>query len=62
MGRPPKDPEERRTRIVGVPVTQAEGELIDAAAEAEGVKLAAWARGVMLRAAKRKAASGERGS
>ncbi len=61
MGRPPKDPKDVRKRIVSVPVTEAEGGLFDAAAEAEGVTLAAWARGVLLRAAKR-AASGKRGS
>lgn len=61
MGRPPKDPEDRRTNFVSVPVTDAERAVIDAAADAAGVKLAAWARGVLLKAAK-KAASGKRGS
>ncbi len=50
MGRPPKDPSDRRTRLVGVPVTDAEGAILDAAAEASGVKLAVWARDALLRA------------
>ena len=61
-GRPPKEPEDKRTEMVSVPMTETEKAAVDAAAEASGVKLAAWARDVMLRAAKRKAASGERGS
>ena len=48
--------------MLGVPLTEAEKAAIEAAAEASGVKPAAWGRDVMLRAAKRKAASGERGS
>lgn len=53
MGRPPKEPEERRTKMVSVPLTEAEREEIDTAVEARGVKLAAWARDVLLRAARR---------
>jgi hypothetical protein len=63
IGRPHKAPEDKRTKMVSVPLTEAERGEVDAAAEAEGVKLAAWARGVLLRAAqKKRAASGERGS
>jgi hypothetical protein len=61
-GRPPKAPEDRRTNTISVPLTDAERAAIDAAVAASGGKLAEWARDVMFRAAKRKAASGERGS
>jgi hypothetical protein len=56
MGRPPKDPEDRRTKMVSVPLTEAEREEVDAAADAAGVKIAAWARDVLLRAARKKRA------
>ena len=62
MGRPPKDPADRQTNGIRLPLTDAERALIDAAAKADGDRPVTWARDALLRAAKRKAASGERGS
>ena len=62
MGRPPKPKDELRTETIRVPLSEAEKAIIDAAAEIDGAKVTTWAREALLRAAKRKAASGERGS
>ena len=63
MGRPPKDPEDRRDETIRVPLTKAERASLDAAAEAEGKKPTTWAHDVLVRAAREKrAASGKRGS
>ena len=45
-----------------VPMTDAEKAIVTEHAESLGVKPVTWARGVLLKAAKKKAASGERGS
>ncbi len=54
MARPPKNPEDRRTESVKIPLTSDEKELIRTAAESNGEKHVTWAREVLLRAAKRK--------
>ncbi len=61
MGRPPKDPADRRTNSMHIPMTDAEKAAVWEHAEALGVKPVTWARELMLKAAKR-AASGKRGS
>ena len=54
MGRPPKRPSERKTSPMLIPMTDAEREQIQAAAEADDAKPTTWARDVLLRAAKRR--------
>ena len=51
MARPPKEPEDRRTEALNIPLTKAEKELIKSAAE----KHVTWARETLVKAAKRKA-------
>ena len=52
MGRPEKPPEERRTNILRVCLTDEERELLDNVADG---KTSSWVREIALRAAKRKA-------
>ena len=54
MGRPPKAPEDRRTNGLRIPLTDAEREAIENAAQADGEKPITWAREAILRAAKRR--------
>lgn len=49
-GAPTKPPEERRSVLLPIRLTQAEKDAIDAASNG---KASTWARGVLLRAAKR---------
>ena len=49
-GAPEKPPEERRSVLLGVRLTEAEKAMIDAAADG---KASTWARDVLVRAAKR---------
>jgi len=53
MGRPPKSPEDRRDASVRVPLTDAEKEALDAAAERDETKPVTWAREAILKALKR---------
>jgi hypothetical protein len=53
-GRPPKEPSERKTAAMFIPVTEAEKQQIHSAAEADDAKPITWAREVLLRAAKRR--------
>ncbi|MCA9125017.1 MAG: hypothetical protein H6822_19735 [Planctomycetaceae bacterium] len=53
-GRPPKDPEDRKTANMKLPMTEAEKELIRLAAEADDAKPVTWARDLLLKAAKRR--------
>jgi uncharacterized protein (DUF1778 family) len=53
MGRPRKNPEDRKDYHLRVPLASAQRRLIEAASAAEDEDLAAWARGVLLDAAKR---------
>ena len=53
-GRPPKQPDERKTASMKVPLTETEKDLIRSAAETDCVKPVTWARNVLLRAAKRR--------
>jgi hypothetical protein len=53
-GRPPKKPEERKTAAMLIPMTDAEKQQIQAAAEGDGEKPVTWAREILLRAAKRR--------
>jgi hypothetical protein len=54
MGRPPKAPEERRTNGLRIPLTDAEREMIESVAEADGVKPITWAHDALVKAAKAK--------
>src|SRR5205823_9720568 len=54
MGRPPKPASERKTAGMLIPMTEAERERVQAAAEADDAKPITWARDVLLRAAKRR--------
>jgi uncharacterized protein (DUF1778 family) len=53
LGRPPLEPEQRRTRRIPTMFTEAEADLIERAAQAEGVKVAAFIRNAALAKAKR---------
>lgn len=53
-GRPPKEPHERKTASMLIPLTDAEKQQIQSAAEADDAKPVTWAREVLLRAAKRR--------
>lgn len=53
-GRPPKKPSERKTAAMLIPMTEAEKQQIQAAAELDGEKPVTWARETLLRAAKRR--------
>jgi uncharacterized protein (DUF1778 family) len=62
-GRPPKQPEERKTANMKIPLTDEEKNLIQSAADADEAKPVTWARNILLRAAKRGMnKSGGRGS
>jgi uncharacterized protein (DUF1778 family) len=49
-GAPEKPPEDRKSTLLGIRLTAAEREMVDAAADG---KASTWARDVILRAAKR---------
>ena len=53
-GRPPKAPEDRRTDEIKIPLSEAEKQQIQSAAESDDAKPVTWARDVLLRAAKRR--------
>lgn len=53
-GRPPKAPEDRRTEDIKIPLSEAEKQQIQSAAESDDAKPVTWARNVLLRAAKRR--------
>lgn len=53
-GRPPKQPDDRKTASMKIPLTENEKDVLRAAAEADGAKPVTWARKVLLRAAKRR--------
>lgn len=51
-GRPPKDPEDRKTSDIKIPLTDEEKELIKSAAGIDDTKPVTWARNILIRAAK----------
>ncbi len=53
-GRPPKEPEERKTASMKIPLADDEKGLIEKAAQADGAKPVTWARDTLLKAAKRR--------
>lgn len=53
MARPHKDPDDLRSESMKLPMTQADKELIQEAAELAGERPVPWAREAILRAAKR---------
>jgi len=53
-GRPPKQPDERKTASMKIPLSEDEKNLIRLAAETDGAKPVTWARDILLRAAKRR--------
>jgi hypothetical protein len=54
MGRPPKNPEDRKTYQLHIPLTDAQHAIIKQAVELDSDDKAEWARTVLLDAAKRK--------
>ena len=58
MGRPLKDPADRHSNSLRLPLTNAEREAVDEAAALDGEKSATWARAVLLRAVKIRNRSG----
>jgi hypothetical protein len=61
MGRPPKNPEDRKTYQLHVPLTDAQHSLIKQAVELGDDDKAEWARAVLLDAAKRSIAKSAKG-
>lgn len=53
MGRPPKARKDRRTNGLRIPLTDAERQVVEGAAQVEGEKPITWARDALLRVAKR---------
>ena len=53
-GRPPKKAADRKTDEIKIPLTSAEKELIQAAAQSDDAKPVTWAREVLLRTARRR--------
>lgn len=51
MARPPKDPADRKTVDVRIPLTEEQKKLVLDAAEADGADVAAWIRPILLSAA-----------
>lgn len=61
MGRPKKDPSDKKRYQLHVPLTDAQHALIARAVELDGEDKAAWARAVLLDTAKRRIAKEEAG-
>ena len=53
-GRPPKEPKDRRTDNMKIPLTAAEKSAIEQAAVSDDAKPVTWARDVLMRAAARR--------
>jgi len=51
MARPHKDPSERKSEELRIPVTEEQKKLISEAASADDADVAAWLRPIVLRAA-----------
>lgn len=62
MGRPPKDPADKQRNLMRIPLTDAEKAAIWDHAESVGQPPTTWAREVLLKATRKRAASGKRGS
>lgn len=62
MGRPAKNPEDRKRYQLHVPLTDAQHAIIKQAVDLDGVDKAAWVRAILLDAAKRRIAKGARGA
>jgi hypothetical protein len=63
MGRPPKNPEDRKTYQLHIPLTEAQHATIKQAVELDGMDKAEWARTILLEVARRKIAKSQaRGS
>jgi hypothetical protein len=56
MARPKKDPSDRKSVDVRIPLTEEQKKLVTEAAEAEGADVATWIRPIMLDAAHSKLA------
>jgi hypothetical protein len=54
MARPPKDPSERKTVDVRIPLTEEQKKLVTDAASEDQADVAAWARPIILRAAEKR--------
>lgn len=55
-GAPEKPPEDRKSNVVQIRLTDADKVVCEQAAELDGLKLSRWARDTLLRAAKRRVA------
>jgi hypothetical protein len=55
-GAPPKPPEDRKSSIAMIRLTESERADCESAAELEGLKMAAWARKTLATAARRRIA------
>jgi uncharacterized protein (DUF1778 family) len=56
MARPPKDPSERKSVDLRIPVTEEQKKLISEAASADEADVAAWVRPIVLMAAQKRVA------
>lgn len=54
MARPPKDPSERKSVDLRIPLTEEQKKTVAEAAAAEGEDVAAWARPILLEFAQRR--------
>jgi uncharacterized protein (DUF1778 family) len=54
MARPPKDPSDRKSVDLRIPLTEEQKKLIADAASADEADVAAWVRPIVLRAAERR--------
>ncbi len=61
MGRPPKDPADKKRYQLHVPLTDAQHVVIAEAARLEGQDKAAWVRAVLLDVANRRIAKAAKG-
>ena len=60
MARPHKEPSERKSEELRIPVTAEQKKLVSEAASADGTDLATWVRPIVLRAAEKRASRQEK--
>jgi uncharacterized protein (DUF1778 family) len=61
MARPPKDPSERKSVDLRIPLTEEQKKLVAEAASADQEDVAAWVRPILLRAAENRLSKQNKG-
>jgi hypothetical protein len=61
MARPPKDPSERKSVDLRIPLTEEQKKLVSEAASADQADVAAWVRPIVLMAAQRRLSKKKKG-